>query len=71
MYNKLFGVLGMLAGGGLVAHWWLLPLPAASLASTPSPGAHDVGYLTGQAYVAAFGAVLFTNGLVTFLKKPS
>jgi hypothetical protein len=62
MNNRIFGVIGMLVGGGLVAHWWFGGASAAG-------GGSEVGSQATQAYLAVFGAVLFVSGFSALFKK--
>ena len=71
MNNRVFGAIGVLAGGAIVVHWWLAraAADATSAARVADASDYQVGYAAGQAYLAVFGAVLFVSGLVALFNK--
>jgi hypothetical protein len=58
MRNKIFGGIGILWGGAVLANWFISGIPN-------SGGAYQTGQFTGL----LFGALMLGAGLYAFLKK--
>ena len=63
MKNRVLGVIGILWGGGIVAHW-LLAGPSAV-----GSGAYAAGYQTGQCIGLGLGIAMCAAGLYAILRK--
>lgn len=59
MRNKIFGAIGILWGGAIVANWLFSDSPGGSAA-----------YNAGASGAVVLGALMFAAGLYYFVKKP-
>lgn len=59
MRNKIFGGIGIVWGGALLARWLMADAPVAGTAA----------YQSGQSGAVLFGAAMWVAGLYYFFKK--
>ncbi len=60
MRNKVFGGIGALWGGAILANW--------ALGGTSGGG--SAAYQSGQSGAVVFGAIMFAVGVYYLIKKP-